>query len=508
MTDLATKNEADGGAGPSAFADTTATTAATAVLDHPDAPAAPGALTPESSGDGAAPVQWAPAEPAPKKKRLWLWIGAPVALVAAGAVAASLVLIAPGTAVAGVPVGFMTPGAATDAIDQRLASTSLVLGDGGPTVTGADLGATVDAAALASAAFDERPMWNVTQWFGDAVDAPITLDADAATAALRAAVPAAFTDPTPAAVSFDGTAFVVTPAVDGTGIDVDAVTAALHDAFVAGKTSATTDLTSSPVASPATTEKAQAAADQANAMLANIGFYVGDERTVPVDAATAAGWLTVTSDASGAFTVTADPAKIQPSIDALAAAVNRPPVNGGVIVNSAGSELGTAAPGQDGRTLGDTSSVASDFAAQLAEGNSAFALPVTITPATMVKLERLLEVNLSEQRMYVKENGVVLDSWYVSTGRKGAETETGHYNIGWKTPSQTMTGIAPDSGKPYVQEDVLWAMYFNGDQAFHGVYWHSNWGNQMSAGCVGMPEFRAEQIYEWAPQGVDVWVHY
>ncbi|MBD3757461.1 MAG: L,D-transpeptidase family protein [Microbacterium sp.] len=511
MTDLATKNEADGGVEPSAFADTTATTAATAVLDHPDAPdapAAPGALTPGSSGDGAAPVQWAPAEPAPKRKRLWLWIGAPVALVAAGAVAASLVLIAPGTAVAGVPVGFMTPGAATDAIDQRLASTSLVLGDGGPTVTGADLGAAVDAAALASAAFDERPMWNVTQWFGDAVDAPITLDADAATAALRAAVPAAFTDPTPAAVSFDGTAFVVTPAVDGTGIDVDAVTAALHDAFVAGKTSATTDLTSSPVASPATTEKAQAAADQANAMLANIGFYVGDERTVPVDAATAAGWLTVTSDASGAFTVTADPAKIQPSIDALAAAVNRPPVNGGVIVNSAGSELGTAAPGQDGRTLGDTSSVASDFAAQLAEGNSAFALPVTITPATMVKLERLLEVNLSEQRMYVKENGVVLDSWYVSTGRKGAETETGHYNIGWKTPSQTMTGIAPDSGKPYVQEDVLWAMYFNGDQAFHGVYWHSNWGNQMSAGCVGMPEFRAEQIYEWAPQGVDVWVHY
>ena len=49
------------------------------------------------------------------------------------------------------------------------------------------------------------------------------------------AVPAAFTDPTPAAVSFDGTAFVVTPAVDGTGIDVDAVTAALHDAFVAAE---------------------------------------------------------------------------------------------------------------------------------------------------------------------------------------------------------------------------------------------------------------------------------
>ena len=50
-------------------------------------------------------------------------------------------------------------------------------------------------------------------------------------------------------------------------------------------------------------------------------------------------------------------------------------------------------------------------------------------------------------------------------------------------------------------------MYFNGDQAFHGVYWHSNWGRRMSHGCVGMPEWRAQQIYNWSPNGVDVWIH-
>lgn len=494
MTDVATKPDAEGASDPSSS--TVATT-----TQEPSAP--------ETTAQ-APTVQWAPAEPAAKKtrKRLWLWIGVPVALVAAGAVAASLVLIAPGTSVAGIPVGLQTAGAATDAIDQRLAQTTLTLGDGGPTVTGADLGATVDAQALADSAFGDRPMWNLTQWFGEPIDAPITLDEEKATAALREALPSAYTEPTAATVAFNGTSFVVTPAVAGTGIDLDSITRQLHDAFASGAQASTVTVDETSVEPVADTAAAQKAADGANAMLANVGFYVGDERTVPVDAATAAGWLTVTSDASGAFTVTADPAKIQPTVDALPGLVNRPPANGGVIVNSAGSELGTAAPGQDGRTLGDTSSVASDFAAQLAEGNSAFALPVTVTPATMVTLERLLEVNLSEQRMYIKENGVVLDSWYVSTGREGAETETGHYNIGWKTPSQTMTGIAPDSGKPYVQEDVLWAMYFNGDQAFHGVYWHSNWGNQMSAGCVGMPEFRAEQIYEWAPQGVDVWVHY
>jgi hypothetical protein len=43
----------------------------------------------------------------------------------------------------------MTAGAATDAINQRLGATTIVLGDGGPTVTAAQLGAAVDARGLA-----------------------------------------------------------------------------------------------------------------------------------------------------------------------------------------------------------------------------------------------------------------------------------------------------------------------------------------------------------------------
>jgi hypothetical protein len=42
-------------------------------------------------------------------------------------------------------------------------------------------------------------------------------------------------------------------------------------------------------------------------------------------------------------------------------------------------------------------------------------------------------------------------------------------------------------------------MYFNGDEAFHGVYWHNNFGTPQSHGCVGMPNYRAKQIYDWSP---------
>lgn len=499
MTDLATKSETDDSSGSLP----TAEGATTAVLD---------ASASGVPGDPAA--QWAPAEPAPKKKRLWLWIGVPTAIVAAGAVAASLVLIAPGTSVAGVPVGFLTAGAATDAIDQRLAETTLTLGDGGPTISGADLGATVDAKALADDAFQERPLWNVSQWFGDPLDAKIAVDEEKATAALRAALPSAYTDPVGATVAFDGAAFAVTPAVAGTGIDVDAITKQLHDAFVAGRTNVTITPEEASVEASATTTAAQSAADQANGMLATAGFYVGEERTVPVDAATAASWLTIAADDAGLFSVTADAAKIQPVVDTLAPLVDRAPANGTVITNSDGTVLETTVPGADGRVLGDTSTVAQDFAAQLASGNGSFALPVEVTPTVMTTLQRLLEVDLSEQRLYLKENGTVVDSWLISSGKDSPDayspTETGHYRVNSHYDVQTMSSGAGKAGTGYWDYEVpniQWIMYFNGSQAFHGVYWHNNFGSKQSHGCVGMPNSRAKQIYEWAPNGADVWVH-
>jgi lipoprotein-anchoring transpeptidase ErfK/SrfK len=39
------------------------------------------------------------------------------------------------------------------------------------------------------------------------------------------------------------------------------------------------------------------------------------------------------------------------------------------------------------------------------------------------------------------------------------------------------------------------------------VYWHNNFGTPQSHGCVGMPNYRAKQIYDWSPTGVDVWIH-
>jgi lipoprotein-anchoring transpeptidase ErfK/SrfK len=453
---------------------------------------------------------WAPAEPAHRKRHLGAWIGVPTGIVAAAVVAVSLVLIAPGASVASVPVGGMTAGAAADAISSKLASTPLTLsGPDGRTVsvTGADLGASVDARTLAQNTYADHPLWNVAGWFPSSRKADVRVDHAVVASKLHTVFPSLYVAPVDAKVSFDAAAgsYTVVPAVDGTSVNVDAVQAAIQNAFAAGATGKTVTVSTTPVAAATTTAHAQDVAGKLNKMLDTVGFYVGDERTVPVDRATAASWITLTSAPDGTIGVTADPSKIQKVVDTLPASVDRAPANGSVVTNSSGTVLRTIAAGHSGRTLGDTAGVADAFAKQLANLDGAYKLKVSEVPVKMATAQRLLEVNLTTQTLYLKENGQVVDSWLISSGRT-YPTKTGHFRINSHITSMTMKGNNPD-GTTYSQPDVPWVMYFNGDQGFHGVYWHHNWGHPMSHGCVGMPISRAKQLYDWTPSGVDVWIH-
>ena len=468
----------------------------------------PGADAPT---DGDRPLEWAPIEPAPKKRRALMWAGIGAGAVVLGAAAASLVLIAPGTSIAGVQGGLMTPGLAAEALSSHLAETEITLtGAGGDTiVTGADLGASIDAKTLTEAAFAERPAWNLGSWMGETIPAEITVDHATAHSALRAAVPTSFEAATDATVVFDEAsgAYTTTAAASGTGIDVDAVTDALIAAVAEGDKAL--DFSGDPTeALPLVADaEASATAEKLNGMLASIGFYVGEERTVPVAPAVAASWLTVSPDEQGALQISADQAAIQPVVDKLAEQVNREAVDATNVVNGSGKVLRTITEGATGRELGDVSDVAESFAGQLAGGDAVYELPVEEVAFATTELVRQIEVDLSKQRVYMKENGNVIDSWAVSSGKFGDDTETGRYTVNWKLTSQNM-GRKDLTVRPYYyQPNVKWVMYFNGDQALHGVYWHSNWGTRMSHGCVGMPEWQAKKLYEWTPQGVEGWVH-
>nr|WP_311260258.1 L,D-transpeptidase family protein [Microbacterium sp. WCS2018Hpa-9] len=469
---------------------------------------APTDSQPPSSSDQT--LAWAPNEPAPKKKRLGLWIGLGVGALALGAGAASMILIAPGTTVAGISVGWLTPGAAAETIEAHVAETEVTLTGAGDDIvlTGADLGATIDASALADQAFAERPLWNVTAWMGDPVAGDITLDPATAESALREAVPTSFEDPVDAGVVFDAAAggYAITPSAPGTAVDVDGLTAAIVATIADGGKSL--EFSGGPAeAAPAVTdEDATTVATSLNTMLGSIGFYIGEERTVPVDPTVASTWFSVVDD-EGELSIVADEAAIQATIDVLPGAVNRAPVNATNIVDSAGKVLRTVAEGTNGRAIGDTSNLASDIAAKLEAGDGVFPIEVAETPFESVNLVRKIDVDLSSQTATLIENGAVVRSWAISSGKSATPTDTGNFRVYAHVREQTMKSREPD-GSITETPNVPWVTYFNGDEGFHGTYWHNDFGNPRSHGCVNMPIDVAKYVYEWSPVGLEVSVHY
>jgi lipoprotein-anchoring transpeptidase ErfK/SrfK len=116
--------------------------------------------------------------------------------------------------------------------------------------------------------------------------------------------------------------------------------------------------------------------------------------------------------------------------------------------------------------------------------------------------EHWIDVNLSEQRVYVYEGDVLVNSFLASTGLPDTPTVTGQYKIYVKVRIQDM------SGPGYYLRDVPWVMYFYESYGFHGTYWHNNFGRPMSRGCVNLTIEDAAWLYSWASIGTVVNVHY
>jgi LysM repeat protein len=113
-----------------------------------------------------------------------------------------------------------------------------------------------------------------------------------------------------------------------------------------------------------------------------------------------------------------------------------------------------------------------------------------------------IEVNLSEQTLTAWQGDVVVMHTRISSGVSGTPTVTGRFTIGNKYKAQRMTGPG------YDLPGVPWVMYFYAGYAIHGAYWHNNFGVPMSHGCVNMRVNESAMMYNWAPAGTEVYVHY
>ncbi|PIV00913.1 hypothetical protein COS54_02000 [Candidatus Shapirobacteria bacterium CG03_land_8_20_14_0_80_39_12] len=110
--------------------------------------------------------------------------------------------------------------------------------------------------------------------------------------------------------------------------------------------------------------------------------------------------------------------------------------------------------------------------------------------------EKWIEVDLSEQKLTAWEGSNKFLESLVSSGKWG-RTPTGEFRIWGKFKYAKMSGGRKENNTYYYLPNVPYTMYFYNGFGLHGTYWHNNFGQTMSHGCVNLPTLVAEKLFYW-----------
>jgi lipoprotein-anchoring transpeptidase ErfK/SrfK len=134
--------------------------------------------------------------------------------------------------------------------------------------------------------------------------------------------------------------------------------------------------------------------------------------------------------------------------------------------------------------------------------------------------QKKLEVSISQQTTTAYEYGREIRQMKISSGliksvpegEIPTATPRGTFNITAKMPSKHMGGgELTNDLEAYVLPGVPWVSFFETETgvAFHGTYWHHNFGATMSHGCINMENHDAKWLYRWSLPEIKAneWLH-
>ncbi|MBI4138808.1 L,D-transpeptidase family protein [Candidatus Uhrbacteria bacterium] len=131
--------------------------------------------------------------------------------------------------------------------------------------------------------------------------------------------------------------------------------------------------------------------------------------------------------------------------------------------------------------------------------------PVVTGP---VDTDKSIAVNLTEQRLYAFEHGRTARTFLISSGTAKHPTPVSTTTVKKKIPVMDYRwsyGVGhPDN---YFLPNVKYNLNILPHIYIHYAYWHNNFGNRMSHGCINTGLSDAEWIYNWADVGTPVVVY-
>jgi hypothetical protein len=117
--------------------------------------------------------------------------------------------------------------------------------------------------------------------------------------------------------------------------------------------------------------------------------------------------------------------------------------------------------------------------------------------------ERWIDVDLGQQVLTAYEGSEPVFVTLVSTGKgtKAAENATplGEHRVWVKLVASDMSNLeAAEANRYYSMQSVPWVMYFKKGYGLHGAYWHNDFGQRRSHGCVNLSPPDAAWLFRWS----------
>jgi len=124
---------------------------------------------------------------------------------------------------------------------------------------------------------------------------------------------------------------------------------------------------------------------------------------------------------------------------------------------------------------------------------------ITILSPEVPEENKRIYVDLEDQMVTAFEGEKAVFMARCASGAKGTETPRGEYRTYHKGPSIHMTNQGDGTENTYHLPGVPWVSFFTGTGvAFHGTYWHNDYGRPSSRGCVNLRSEDAKFIYRWS----------
>lgn len=151
------------------------------------------------------------------------------------------------------------------------------------------------------------------------------------------------------------------------------------------------------------------------------------------------------------------------------------------------------------------------FEPALADEQSDLALPELQTVLEPQEILKKIEVNLSEQKMYLYENETLVNEFVISSGKARTPTPEGNFEINNK--------VDLAYSNRYRMYMPKWQAFIGSKYGIHGlpytkrgkrITWiegQTHLGTPVSHGCIRLSWDDALRLFEWSSIGIQISIH-